>query len=374
MNHAPGLGVHRRYRPLQAYYGERTGEADPAQRVGWPDAWSQSLRFEALLDLAGVLAEGSSLLDVGCGLGDLVTHLERRGPPTFAYTGIDLLPEMVEAACAGHATSRFLVSDLLDGALPDGEFDVVICSGALNVAIAGDHAAWARKMLRAMWRRTRRALVFNALDSADEDRLARCSTGSAGLARLDRRWLRGECRALTPRLVVREDVLRGELFVACFTGESGIVDRWLRSGLATPADAARVHLHNDLPVEALAALEGEPDDAETTDLRAAALLQRGASEPAERLLRRALEIDPDHLGCRRSLAAALALSGDPGASVVEWRRVLEADPEDDHSRAALARTLALCVGGQAAREEADRIADALLRERTLDWIGHRVGA
>lgn len=68
-----------------------------------------------------------SIVDLGCGTGNLTLPLAKRG---YKMTGVDLSPEMVEiartkAAEAGLET-EFFVEDLRDFYRPEGEFDTVI--------------------------------------------------------------------------------------------------------------------------------------------------------------------------------------------------------------------------------------------------------
>ena len=55
--------------------------------------------------------EGGSLLDVGCGLGDLYGFLKREGV-ACDYTGMDILPAMVEQARTSWPEGRFMVGDV----------------------------------------------------------------------------------------------------------------------------------------------------------------------------------------------------------------------------------------------------------------------
>ena len=55
--------------------------------VGWLDGkQNQAKRFETLLNIG--VQEGDSILDLGCGLGHMVEHLEKIGL-NVRYTGID---------------------------------------------------------------------------------------------------------------------------------------------------------------------------------------------------------------------------------------------------------------------------------------------
>ena len=129
--------------------------------LDWASAESQQARFEVLareVDLAG-----RSLLDVGCGLGDLAGFLQERGIEVN-YTGIDVLPEMLERARLAHPQLPFVEADLFQGDSPFAakSFDVVFCSGALNLNL-DNNLAFAARALPTMFALCRQALVVNFL-------------------------------------------------------------------------------------------------------------------------------------------------------------------------------------------------------------------
>ena len=84
--------------------------------------------IEPLLDAAGV-TEGSRVLEVGCGLGDLAAAVAARGA---AATGTDLAEGMVEAARRRHPGLDFTVAD--GEALPfeAGAFDATVSAFVIN--------------------------------------------------------------------------------------------------------------------------------------------------------------------------------------------------------------------------------------------------
>eukprot|EP01046_Picozoa_sp_COSAG06_P006059 COSAG06_NODE_280_length_18452_cov_26.989660_5_plen_539_part_00 len=90
-------------------YGEclRTFPHDAAASVGWLDGQAaQHQRFEALLEIG--VAEGDSLLDVGCGVGHLWDYCLRHraaGALAIRYTGLDCHAAAIEAAKRLHGSS-----------------------------------------------------------------------------------------------------------------------------------------------------------------------------------------------------------------------------------------------------------------------------
>jgi SAM-dependent methyltransferase len=104
------------------------------RQVGAGSSASQSIRFDVMLEmldsLLGPAAEARSLLDFGCGRGDLARHLERRGRlDGLRYTGIDAIEENVADARAMGYDARVLAWDGV-GALAPERFDLIVFSGA----------------------------------------------------------------------------------------------------------------------------------------------------------------------------------------------------------------------------------------------------
>ena len=72
---------------LENVYKNRFGLVSGVQSLGWGSFESQQIRFKILLDINGYKC-GDSVLDVGCGLGDLSQWIGN-------YTGIDLRPSII---------------------------------------------------------------------------------------------------------------------------------------------------------------------------------------------------------------------------------------------------------------------------------------
>lgn len=114
----------------------RFGAADP-RCVGFTRA-EQRARFKALCDLGDF--DRRRLLDVGCGLGDLLPYLQERDIRPF-YCGLDVCSEFI-ARCRGRFQSRpdltchFELGSVLDHR-PAAPFDFVVASGLFGCAVPG---------------------------------------------------------------------------------------------------------------------------------------------------------------------------------------------------------------------------------------------
>lgn len=128
--------------------------------LDWADAASQQARFQVLAD--NVPLAGKSLLDVGCGLGDLWAFLKSRSIPT-AYLGVDLVEKMAASAARLHPDGEFLCADVFaDHAFDQRRFDVVFASGAFNLDL-GNNMEFLPVALERLLSLAREFLVFNLL-------------------------------------------------------------------------------------------------------------------------------------------------------------------------------------------------------------------
>ncbi|MBL0927152.1 MAG: class I SAM-dependent methyltransferase [Phycisphaerales bacterium] len=202
-------------------YAEAVDEHGPGFRATlWASPERQRVRFEVLRSMVGF--RGLTVLDAGCGTGDLAADLAAHGEAPAAYLGLDALPELVESARRrGLAGARFETADFVrDEGVFDrwsaamGGADVVVFCGSLNTLEPSD----ARRAVRRAWRAARRAVVFNFLVQPAragglaawlKPRPARGGSDPA-LRRHDPaamvRWAQGA----TPAVALRSDYLRGQ--------------------------------------------------------------------------------------------------------------------------------------------------------------------
>jgi len=129
---------------LRTFWDDRARrEATDCERVDMSRR-TQRMRFERFL-LAHDL-RGRSILDVGCGVGDLWEHLCARGI-ACDYHGVDLSGEMAARAKARFPEATFETANVLDW--DDApRFDYVIAIGVHNVKVEG-----ARELLERLTRK-----------------------------------------------------------------------------------------------------------------------------------------------------------------------------------------------------------------------------
>lgn len=137
---------------------------------GW-NTGNQRYNFKELsriADMAGVPLTGASLLDVGCGTGDLIDFL---APQKLSqYVGIDIYRASLDIAKKNHPKATFIEGDLLTEAFPE-KFDYAFCSGSLTIKLSVDNYSFLEAMVSKMWELTRVGVAFNVLtdDEIDPD-------------------------------------------------------------------------------------------------------------------------------------------------------------------------------------------------------------
>jgi SAM-dependent methyltransferase len=149
-------GVFKYHRDMLSRYGRGSSLA-----LGWRDRHSQLVRFDVLAKIGDL--DGKSVLDVGCGHGDLLTFLLERYLDLGSYCGVDFIPEMIEEAKGrfeGPAVSFWPVS-FMSATLP--VYDYVLASGSLNYA--GNDPDYIYKAINRLFKLARVGLGFNLLRS-----------------------------------------------------------------------------------------------------------------------------------------------------------------------------------------------------------------
>jgi len=153
----PAEGVHQAAkRNIEVFSELAARHGLTAAGVGWTER-SQIKRFSKLVEVGNL--HGQSVLDVGCGFGDLFAYLESRGFEVD-YTGFEITPAMAAGAVKKYPRleGRIRIFDVLteDGG---GVFDYVISNGPLNVDLGNNEAVIVR-FLQRCWGLARRGVAI----------------------------------------------------------------------------------------------------------------------------------------------------------------------------------------------------------------------
>jgi len=129
---------------------------------GWVEE-DQLANFEKLLEIAQRAQhplKGASVLDVGCGTGDLVDVLTEQG--ISEYLGVDIVMASVDLARVKRPKHRFEVADFLAMELTR-PYDFVLASGAMSVRLETDNYVVMEAFIEKMWKAASKGVAFNFL-------------------------------------------------------------------------------------------------------------------------------------------------------------------------------------------------------------------
>ena len=130
--------------------------------LGW-DKGRQDIRFEVLLSFFEV--RGKSILDIGCGFGDLNRVLARGNGDSYQYLGIDLVRELIEEGRRRYAGGNitYLNADFLEYQFCES-FDIVVASGIFNHKFdSGGNDLFVERVLKKAWTLCTEGIAFDFL-------------------------------------------------------------------------------------------------------------------------------------------------------------------------------------------------------------------
>jgi len=191
--------IRRHYEPL-------VDKDSPGYRAAdWSDALAQQIRFAVLGD--NVELTGRSLLDVGCGTGDLWVFLCAHDIATD-YLGVDLVDKAITEARRRHPDGRFETVDVFaPGTFTPESFDVVFSSGAFNLDV-GNNRVFLPLAITRLVELSREVTAFNLLHARVESQYSHCFY-----------WQPEEVRDMladfTGRVEIIDDYLMNDFTVIC---------------------------------------------------------------------------------------------------------------------------------------------------------------
>jgi SAM-dependent methyltransferase len=129
------------------------------------DGWSYEDKienfelFSKISEYTKTPLDHHSILDVGCGTGDLYEYLQQF--EQVQYTGIDVFESAVKKAQRKFPDGKFVTQDFLT--LEDTFYDFVFSSGALTTKLHSDNYEVLYYWVKKMWELAKVGVVFNVL-------------------------------------------------------------------------------------------------------------------------------------------------------------------------------------------------------------------
>lgn len=127
------------------------------QGLSWNSKHTQEIRFEIITQFLKNELHKQSIVDAGCGFGDLYAYWQNQNIFPLQYIGIDVMEKFIDIASKRFAKVSFLHRDILKDALPKADW--YIASGSLN--ILSDFETWL--FLENMLFYAKKGIVFNIL-------------------------------------------------------------------------------------------------------------------------------------------------------------------------------------------------------------------
>jgi SAM-dependent methyltransferase len=175
-----------------------------AEGVHWNSQYTQERRFDVLRSFLPDELGAITIVDVGCGFGDLYQYLRRQTHLPGHYIGLDVLEAMVTVARERTGADIRQLDALVD---PLPMADYYLCSGAMNTLTHYETFCFIERCFAA----SRVGFVFNLLYGADDSDVFNCRQPAEV-----RQW----AEQLGANISFREGYLRGDFSAAMMHPEA----------------------------------------------------------------------------------------------------------------------------------------------------------
>ena len=148
--------IHSIYKNLYLKYGDNIASVKSRNQN------QQYMRFRYLMDCIKV-KKNESILDVGCGLGDLAGYL-KKNKIRCNYLGIDFVDNFIDTASKKYKRNqktKFLKIDIEKDAFPKN-YDWLLLSGLFNDKDTNSYE-FMIKIITKMFKASKKGIVFNSL-------------------------------------------------------------------------------------------------------------------------------------------------------------------------------------------------------------------
>jgi SAM-dependent methyltransferase len=191
---------------IERYTQRFSAHGYSSETLGWGKFGKQDIRFGVLSGNA-IVDQNASVLDVGCGFADLYKFMKSHGW-AGKYTGIDIVPVLIEQAAVMHPDANLIVGDF--DQLELAPHDYVIGSGIFNARLLNEPMEkYITDAINRMMSLANKAVCVDFLSSyVDFEKEGSWHTSPE--------WAYGMARKLSRRVMLRSDYLPYEFTLIIF--------------------------------------------------------------------------------------------------------------------------------------------------------------
>jgi len=195
-------------------YTRRVREHGYSRRaLGWSNP-DPDLRFDVLAEPI-LRSPGASVLDVGCGFADFYRYLRRTGW-NGRYTGIDIVPALLEIARDLQTDIDLRENDVCELDPNDATYDYVVASGIFNASLTGeDNQRYIADTLSRMFALCERAVCADFLST-------RHPSQTEGICYTDAAWALQTGFSLSRAVSLRHDYMASDFSLFVYREHNGV--------------------------------------------------------------------------------------------------------------------------------------------------------
>jgi len=174
------------------------------QGVAWDSVQTQKRRFSAIISCLGDIKQ-DTLVDAGCGFGDLYLYLQEKNNLPKTYVGLDLCKPMVMEAKV-RTGCNIMQRDILKQTIPMADW--YVASGSMNLLTRMETGIFIQRCFE----KSRKGFVFNLLSGKEQE--GKFSYWAPyDIIKL--------CQSLGGKVEIKEGYMEGDFTVALLPHSSG---------------------------------------------------------------------------------------------------------------------------------------------------------
>jgi SAM-dependent methyltransferase len=186
----------------------------------WKTEEAMIIRHQELIKDIDI--SGKTILDVGCGFGDIIKTLEQKAkkempttPRPFQYLGVDVVTEFINVAKKKYPKYKFSVRNYFEKPFKRN-FDIILCCGALNSNFGEETMCFRKNAIKTMFKRCNYALSFNMAGSYPPPQ----NTQNSTIYFANSLEILKYCLSLTRKVIFRHHYRRNEFTIVMFKQEN----------------------------------------------------------------------------------------------------------------------------------------------------------